>query len=199
MTFDFRAKNGERCDAAKWISVWAPEYPVDAYDEKYYDHLIQRAGDLSSDDFILMGRWKDSAWTESKWRPNVAMVAFPAWIAASAELPGFSLDRSSLKDFLTRWADRRYPDTSARSADKMKRFGLSRTTTICHFMSAGEFPICDSRVRKAIKRLCTIRTPDEVNWYLDSYIPIFAEIKNACRVSERTLDKALFAYDGRIG
>jgi hypothetical protein len=197
MKFDFRAKTGEPCDADKWLSDWEHQYPVYQYDERYYAQLIQRAGDLSSDDFIVMGRWKDDAWTEGRWHPNVAMVAFPAWISASVELPGLRLNKASLKDFLTTWSDRLYPDTSSRSPDKMKRFGLSRATTVAHFMSAGEFPICDGRVRTAINRLCSIRTPDDVSWYLNSYIPIFSELRSICRTSVRTLDKALFAYGGK--
>jgi hypothetical protein len=196
VTFDFRTKVGERCDASAWIDEWEREYPSNQYDEKYYGVLIEKAGSLSSADFIIMGRWKDDAWTEGRWRPNVASVAFPAWIAASAELPGFVIDRSTLERFLTSWADRLYPDTASRSADRMKRFGLSRTTTMAHFISAGMFPICDKRVRTAIKRLCSIRTPDEIGWYLQSYIPIFEELRMLCRVSGRKLDKALFAYGG---
>jgi hypothetical protein len=78
----------------------------------------------------------------------------------------------------------------------MKRFGLSRATTIAHFISVGEFPICDKRVRKAVKRLCSVQAPNDVSWYLRSYIPIFEELKTACGASARKLDKALFAYGG---
>ena len=177
-----------------WVSEWEREYPVARYDEKYYNLLIQKAGSLSSDDFIVMGRWKDDAWTEGRWKPNVAMVAFPAWVAASTELPGITLDRSTLENFLTNWANRLYPDTSARSADKMKRFGLSRATTLAHFISIGKFPICDSRVRRAIKRLCSARARDEVSWYLRLYVPTFEELERVCGASVRRLDKALFAY-----
>jgi hypothetical protein len=194
MTFEFRTRTGNPCDPVAWSNEWEPEYPSSQYDEEYYDVLIGRSGNLSPDDFIVMGKWKDDAWAEGKWKPNVAMVAFPAWIAASQELPGISLNLSTLATFLRTWADRYYPDTSSRSIDKMKRFGLSRATTLAHFMSVGKFPICDSRVRVAIGRLCSIRTPDEVRWYLQSYLPIFEELKRLCSAHGRKIDKALFAY-----
>jgi hypothetical protein len=194
MTFNFELKNGQSCDPKEWLQRWEQEYPSDDYGEKYYDHLIRRTGSLSSEDFILMGRWKDNARTDGKWRPNVAMVAFPAWVDASVELSGFSIEQSSLEAFLKKWSDHLYPDTSARSADGKKRFGLSRTTTLLHFISAGRFPICDSRVRSAIKHLCNIRTPDEVEQYLNSYVSIFEQLARVCDASARSLDKALFAY-----
>ena len=197
MILEFRTKSGDPCDPAIWVSEWEREYPVNRYDEEFYGLLIQKAGVLSSNDFIVMGRWKDDAWTDNRWKPNVAMVAFPAWVAASTELPGTTLDRSTLGTFLVNWADRLYPDTSSRSANKMKRFGLSRATTIAHFISAGQFPIYDSRVRTAIKRLRSVSAPDEVGSYLNSYIPIFEELRGICGAPARKLDKALFAYGGR--
>jgi hypothetical protein len=144
-----------------------------------------------------MGRWKDDAWTDGRWKPNVAMVAYPAWMMASRELPGLILSRSTLEEFLTKWSDRLYPDTSSRRTDKMKRFGLSRTTTMAHFMSAGEFPICDSRVRTAIKRLRAMPKRDEVDWYLRYCLPTIEELKSLCGASGRAVDKALFAYGSR--
>ena len=197
MKFDFRRESGQPCGAVEWLNEWESKYPSEEYDEKHYDDLIGRAGALSSDDFILIGRWKDSAWTENKWRPNVAMVAFPAWIDASKELPSFNLETVSPEAFLRRWSDRLYPDTSSRSADGKTRLGLSRATTLLHFMSVGKFPICDSRVRTAIKRLCNERAPDDVEWYLRSYIPIFDELASRCGAIPRTLDKAMFAYGAR--
>ena len=86
---------------------------------------------------------------------------------------------------------------SSRSGDGKKRFGLSRATTLLHFMSAGAFPIYDSRVRRAVKRLCNERAPGNMDWYLKSYIPVFRDLLRACGASARDLDKALFAYGYR--
>jgi hypothetical protein len=195
--FDFRQKNGRSCEPAEWLRAWEDEYPSEDYDEKYYDYLIRRAGVLSSEDFVLIGRWKDSAWTEKRWRPNVAMVAYPAWVAASEELPGVRIEGIPLEPFLKKWSDRRYPDTSSRSADGQKRFGLSRTTTLVHFMSTGRLPIYDSRVRIAVKRLCDTPAPDDVESYLEFFVPIFDQLVGILGASARSVDKALFAY-GRV-
>lgn len=192
--FGFRLPSGEPCGPREWLNNWEPRYPEAQYDEKYYDHLIQQSGNLASEDFILLGRWKDSAWTERKWRANVAMVAFPAWMDAARELPGFDLGKASVEEFLNTWSEHLYPDASSKSVDGQKRFGLSRTTALLHFMSAGKFPICDSRVRTAIRRLTNRRAPDEVKWYLASYIPLFEDLAGQCCTSPRSLDKALFAY-----
>lgn len=64
-------------------------------------------------------------------------------------------------------------------------------------MSAGAFPIYDSRVRRAVKRLCNEGAPDNVDWYRKSYIPIFHDLLTACSASARHLDKALFGYGYR--
>src|SRR5207245_10859851 len=53
-----------------------------------------------------------------------------------------------------------------------KHFGLSRATTLLHFVSGGRFPIFDSRVRKAVARLLNCSVPNDVPWYLDSYCPL---------------------------
>src|SRR5579864_9361212 len=105
MRFNFQLESGQPCGPSAWLVHWERKYPSEDYDEKYYDQLIQRAGILSSGDFIVIGRWKDSAWTENKWRSNVAMVAFPAWMDASIELPGFSIEQILVEAFLKKWSD----------------------------------------------------------------------------------------------
>jgi len=197
VTFSFQLTGGRCCNANEWLSHWERKYPSEKYDEKKYDYLIRRAGVLSSEDFILLGRWKDAAWSEKKWRPNVAMVAFPAWMDVSKELPGFRIEQTSPEEFLNKWSERLYPDTSSRRPDGKKHFGLPRATTLLHFISAGKFPIYDSRVRTAVRRLCNKRALDDVEWYLNSYIPIFDQLVNVCGASVRSLDKALHAYGGR--
>jgi hypothetical protein len=197
VTFSFQLTGARSCNAREWLDHWERKYPSEKYDEKKYDYLIGRVGVLSSEDLILLGRWKDAAWSEKKWRPNVAMVAFPAWMDVSKELLGFRIDQTSPEEFLNKWSERSYPDTSSRSPDGKKHFGLPRATTLLHFISAGKFPIYDSRVRTAVRRLCNARALDDVESYLNFYIPIFGQLVNVCGASLRSVDKALHAYGGR--
>jgi len=79
-----------------------------------------------------------------------------------------------------------------------KKFGLSRSTTVLHFLSGGEFPICDSRVRRAIRRLTGGRAPNTVEWYLKAFRDLFQAIATECgALTKRSVDKALFAYGGK--
>lgn len=192
-TFRFQKTTGESCNAVEWLTEWENKYPSKDYNEDLYNELIQKAGALVPQDFILIGRWKDAAWTKNKWRPNVASVAYAGWIEASIELPGLSVVPEA---FLNEWCQRLYPDTSSRSVNGQKRFGLSRATTLLHLMSAAKFPIYDSRVRRAIRRVCKKHAPNQVEWYIKSYIPIFEALVELCSAIPRSVDKALFAYGG---
>jgi hypothetical protein len=81
-----------------------------------------------------------------------------------------------------------------------KRFGVPRATTLLHFVSGGRFPIIDSRVRRAIARLCDDHVPpNTVRWYLDSFRPLFSELAALCKTEDdsRILDKALTSYGSR--
>ena len=50
---------------------------------------------------------------------------------------------------------------------------------------------------KSVSRLLKlVRTPDDVDWYLKSYIPILEELAAQCCASRKSLDKALLAYGG---
>jgi hypothetical protein len=80
-----------------------------------------------------------------------------------------------------------------------KHFGLSRATTLLHFISGGRYPIFDSRVRKAMTRLLNCPVPKTGRWYLDSYRPLFSEVAALCGTEDfRMVDKALFSYGDRI-
>ena len=66
-------------------------------------------------------------------------------------------------------------------------------------MSGGAFPIFDSRVRRAMARLLGRPAPNRVQWYLESYRPLFFEIATLCGTRDfRRLDKALFSYGDRV-
>jgi hypothetical protein len=174
--------------------MWAGLYPR-KYDPEH-DSLITQYKSLSAADFVRIGRWKDSAETESKWKPNVASVAYQIWMQAASELPKCP-DGNRVADFLQDWSERKYADQYTSRAVQ-KRFGLSRATTLLYFVSGGRFPIFDSRVRRAMKRLLNSSVPNNIRWYVDSYCPLFSEITALCGAENvRTVDKALFSFGDR--
>jgi hypothetical protein len=73
--------------------------------------------------------------------------------------------------------------------------GLSRATTLLHFLSAGRFPIYDRNVIEAMWRLYGVRPSYTVNFYWDTFYPQFLELAADCKTDDfRRLDKALFSY-----
>jgi hypothetical protein len=176
----------------EWLHVWAARYQ--GYDEPEYKELIQKHSLLSTEDFMSIGKWKDGAKTANQWKPNVASVAYLIWERAAKELPKCP-DENRVADFLEYWSNMEYSDVFTNGSRK-KRFGLSRATTLLHFVSGGVYPIFDSRVRTAIARLLRRpKLPNTVSSYLASYIPLFTELADHCETSDlRMLDKALFSY-----
>ena len=77
-----------------------------------------------------------------------------------------------------------------------RRFGLSRATTLLHFVSGGRYPIVDRRVEAAMTRLGS-PIAMTVEGYL-AFCPLFAVLASVCGVSGakglRKLDNALFCY-----
>jgi len=180
--------------AQEWLRTWAQQYP-EIYSEEIYRDLIARHESLSAADFVQIGKWKDNAWSGRRWKANVASVAFEIWMLAASELPQCP-SNSEVEDFLNYWSDKAYTDKFPNKSVN-KRFGLSRATTLLHFVSGGQhYPIFDSRVRTAIARLCARLVPqDTVRWYLDSYCPLFLDIAASCGADDlRKVDKALFSY-----
>ena len=193
--FRFRSSDGDDIEPQEWLRVWAERYPLHNYAE--YGELILKHKSLSAADFVQIGKWKDGAKTEGKWKANVASVAYPIWMLAASELPKCPRG-SDVADFLDDWSERKYTNEHADGAVE-KRFGLSRATTLLHFISGGDFPIFDSRVRRAMTRLLNSPVPNTVPWYLDSYCPLFSEVAALCGTEDlRMVDKALFSYGGRI-
>lgn len=154
--FRFRGVDGSDIDPTQWLRIWADRYPIEDYAE--YDELIARHKSLFAADFEQIGKWKDNAKTGSKWKANVASVAYPIWMQAATELPKCP-EQSQVAVFLNDWAGRKYTDTYA-TARVAKTFGLSRATTLLHFISGGRFPIFDSRVRRAMTRLPQFPCPE---------------------------------------
>src|SRR5579863_3508566 len=149
--------------------MWAALYPTSKYGAEH-DKLIAKPELLSAAYFVRIGRWKDAAQAESKWKPNVASVAFQIWMNA-ASIPPRCPDESQVADFLQDWSERKYVNNYEGGAREM-HFGLSRSTTLLYFISGGRFPIFDSRVRKAMARLLSSPIPNKVRWYVDSYCPL---------------------------
>lgn len=191
----FRSSDGRDIAPEKWLRLWADRYPSSDYAK--YSELIAKHKSLTAADFVQIGKWKDGVKTERQWKVNVASVAYPIWMMAASELPKCP-EETRVAHFLDDWSDRKYTDEFATGRAVVKRFGLSRTTTLLHFISGGRFPIFDSRVRRAMARLLNSRVPNTVRWYLDSCCPLFSEIAALCDTEDlRIVDMALFSYGDR--
>ena len=189
--FKFLSAEGTAISPEKWLELWAKRYPSEDYSG--YEDLIARHKSFSNADIEQIGRWKDAAKSNGKWKPNVASVAYEIWMQAASELPLCPRDEQA-SDFLEDWSQRKYRDVY-RNGPTEKPFGLSRATTLLHFLSGGRFPIFDSRVRRAMARLLNSRVPNTIEWYLNSYCPLFSQISALCGTRDlRKLDKALFSY-----
>ncbi len=193
--FRFRSSDGRDIAPEEWLRTWASLYPSNRY--AGYSDLIAKHKSFSAADFIQIGKWKDDAKTEGKWKPDVAMVAYRIWMLAASELPKCP-EESRVAGFLDFWSNRKYTD-EYKNGPKEKPFGLSRATALLHFISGGRYPIFDSRVRRALARLLNSRVPPKtVPWYLGSYCPLFSEIAALCGTEDfRMVDKALFSYGDR--
>jgi hypothetical protein len=192
----FKILEVRECDPATWLAFWAAKYDGSSgFDEEEYRRLITLAKQESfpAKFFERIGRWKDSANTDRRWQPNVASVAYIIWRQAEAEQPGCPTNEKAL-DFLNDWASRAYEDVYRANPPRTKRFGLSRATTLLHFLSGGSFPIFDSNVRTAICRLYGVSPKETATYYLSDFCPLFLELAANCRTDDlRRLDKALFS------
>jgi len=193
--FSFRSSDGRDIAPEEWLRWWASLYP--RKDNLEHNDLIAKHESLSAADFERIGRWKDGAGTEGRWKPNVASVAYQIWMQAASELPRCP-DENRVADFLDNWSERKCRNEYRSGEVQQKRFGLSRATTLLHFISGGRFPIFDSRVRIAMTRLLNSSVPNKVRGYLDSYCPLFSEIAARCGTEDvRVVDNALFCFGDR--
>jgi hypothetical protein len=192
--FKFRGLDGRAIQPAAWLKAWAAKYPGLAYDG--YEELLEKYPSFSSADIEAIGKWKDRASSDGRWKPNVASVGYDGWMAAADEVRRCPAEEDTA-EFLASWTERKihYRYGAKRQT---KRFGLSRATTLLHFLSGGRFPIFDSRVQAAIRRLAGIPVSDTVSWYLDRYRPLFDEVMRTCGTNDgRIVDQALFSYGAR--
>jgi len=185
----------QNASAKAWLDRWAEAYDCDyARYEPAYRTLMERHRAFTADDFREIGKWKDQAWGKNRYKPNVASVAHEVWELAARKKPECPL-RDQVREFLDEWAKEQYASTN-RNGPGHKSFGVARATTLLHFLSGAEYPIFDSRVRKALVRLLGQRElKNEVSAYCDHYIALFSELAAACGTKDlRKLDKALFSY-----
>lgn len=128
------------------------------------------------------------------WRPNVASVAYSIWMEAANELPGSHFDESTAEAFLKYWETRKCT-CEQKTGTVERRFGLSRASTLLHFVSGGKFPILDRRVRAAIQSLTGGLARNTVDWYCYTFCRVFTALAAECHTQDvRRLDNALFEY-----
>jgi hypothetical protein len=188
---NFRVLEMRISSAKDWLDYWAVRYDDDETDEKEYLELITHCAAFSGDDIRRIGRWKDGA-SKGRWKPNVASVAYLTWERVADDPPKCP-SRDEVKGFLEKWSEAEYIDEFKTRTVK-KHFGLSRATTLLHFVSGGKYPIFDSRVRAAIARLGYKEPGYTLNDYLE-LLELFNELASLCKTEDtRKLDKALFAY-----
>ncbi|HTV81623.1 MAG TPA: hypothetical protein VME18_03145 [Acidobacteriaceae bacterium] len=193
--FQFKVVKWRSSSAAEWLETWArlsqPE------EEVRYRKLIADRGSLSPEYIVRVGRWKDSAETDRKWRPNVASVAYLVWMAAADVVSECPPD-AGIANFLERWAERKYTDEYAAKGKRAeKRFGMSRATTLLHFISRGRYPIVDARVKTALARITSAAVPKLTpTSYMEFYCPLLDRIAVECGTESdrRKLDNALFYF-----
>jgi hypothetical protein len=192
--FRFQILEARDSTPQEWLRFWATRYEDQTDYDPEYRALIKKHESFSADDFRRIGKWKDGATTERQWKPNVASVAYLIWEQAAEALPNCP-EGSEVMAFLEGWSNRTYTDI-LKIGPKKKHFGLSRATTLLHFVSGGRYPIFDSRVKTAVARLLKHpKLPGTVSSYLDSYVPLFKELAQCCATLDfRMLDKALFSY-----
>jgi len=182
----------------KRLATWSERY--DGADDQERADLIARYQSLSSKDFERIGKWKDGVLpNQDKWKKNVASVAFLIWEQAKIEMPKCPTE-PKLAGFLKGWSERTYQDTFSNGRTVTKQFGLPRASTLLHFIIGGKYPILDSRVRAAIAYLCQRKVEDTVDWYIDTFLPLFNELAELCETQSdlRKLDKALFAFGAYV-
>lgn len=191
--FTFRYPEWRALEPAQWVVWWSDRYGVG--DNPEYFALIEKQGKLSAEDFEQVGRWKESCLKpgNGRWKPRTP-VGYAVWMQARAELPTCP-EKAGIPAFLSAWSVRKFDAGSGQE----KSFGLSRATTLLHFVSGGEYPILDSRVVSAMKRLgAPIVNADTAEGYLHSHCLLFTELAAVCGVSGveglRKLDNALFNY-----
>jgi hypothetical protein len=193
--FKFLYPEWSEVEPSAWLARWAVRYG--GGDNPEYFDLIAKQGKLSSDDFEQVGRWKEGCLKRShgSWKTGTPR-GYDIWMHAKAECPECP-EQSDIAGFLKDWSERTFVAGKKGDLVLRYRFGLSRATTLLHFISGGRYPILDSRVATAMIRLGS-PIEETIDGYLNSFCPLFSEIAAVCGVSGieglRKLDNALFNY-----
>lgn len=193
---NFRIVVTQACDAGTWLDTWSAEYDKSSgNDETEYTKLIELSARTTDTEgfYERIGRWKDSANSDRRWQPNVASVAYPIWQVAEQVRPTCPVPEQVIP-FLENWSSKRYEDTF-QNRTVTKRFGLSRATTLLHFLSRGRLPIYDSNVIEAMHLLYESNPVYTAVYYWNVFYPQFQALACECGTEDyRKLDKALFSY-----
>jgi hypothetical protein len=193
--FGFLYPEWREIEPSAWLARWAGRY--DGGDNAEYFALITKQGKLSSDDFEQVGRWKEGCLKPShgSWKTGTPK-GYDIWMQAKAQPPNCP-EQSGLTRFLEDWSEKTFVAGKKGELVLRYRFGLSRATTLLHFVSGGRYPILDSRVATALSRLGS-PVEETIDGYLNCFCPLFSEIAAVCGVSGmeglRKLDNALFSY-----
>lgn len=198
-----------------WLQKWAELFLSSEErreDDRVYESLVRR-GQLSGEDFEQIGRWKEGCipkiGTEhGRWKP-LTSAAFDVWMQAKESPPEVPESDKITEDFahkfLSDWQERKFFKPVKGGKIQDTRFGLSRATTLLHFISGGRFPIYDSFVWYALRRMGTPlpwQMTVNVDAYLKTFYPLFYSIASRCGLSSspedlRRLDNALRCYGRR--
>jgi hypothetical protein len=192
--FTFRCPVWRATEPSDWVTKWASLYAGD--DNAEHHALIEKDGLLSGDDLERVGRWKEGCPRgHNGWKAGTPR-AYDIWMEAKAQPPTCPAE-DSIEHFLADWSEKKFWAGKKKDGrDLVHRFGLSRATTLLHFISGGRYPILDSRVKAAMARL---GSPIDmtISGY-SSFCLLFSEIAAACGVTgkkgSRKLDNALFCY-----
>ncbi len=194
--FTFRYPMWREIEPSDWVIKWAALYGEDESDNPEHDALVEKDGLLSREDFERVGRWKEGCPKgHGGWKAGTPR-AFEIWTHAMEQLPRCPSEEH-IAEFLAYWSEKKFWAGTRNGRRLEKSFGLSRATTLLHFVSGGRYPIVDARVEAAMGRL---GSPIEmtIDGYLRSFCPLFSEIAGLCGVSGRKglrkLDNALFCY-----
>jgi hypothetical protein len=172
--FTFSYPVWREIDPTDWLTKWAGLYGEDESDNPEHDALVEKDGLLSRADFERVGRWKEGCPKgHGGWKTGTP-GAYDIWTQAMAKLPPCPAD-DHIAEFLVSWSEKTFWAGTRKSRRLEQSFGLSRATTLLHFVSGGRYPIVDRRVEAAMARL---GSPIEmtINGYLRSFCPFFSEL-----------------------
>src|ERR1035438_10413385 len=141
--YTFRDPEGHEIEPSVWLNWWADRYNqwADRYgnrDNRVYFELIAKQGKLSGEDFERIGKWKEQCWEPSlgRWKTGTP-TAYDVWMQTKAELPTCP-EKKDIAAFLKEWSERRFLEGHRKDGQPVKHsFGLSRATTLLHFISGG--------------------------------------------------------------